>query len=79
MALRHCGVCGAAPLVLCASAVPERVRGVRFVVICPPFAWQTVPSTLYASAFMRASLVDFSGPAISLPEELVASLAPQLH
>ena len=39
MTLRRCG---AAPAVLCVSAVRERVRGARFVVRCPPFAWQTV-------------------------------------
>ena len=42
MALRHCGVHGAAPAVLCVSAVRERVPGARFVALCPPFAWQTV-------------------------------------
>ena len=39
-------------LPLCASAVRERVPGARFVALCPPFAWQTVPSTSCASALM---------------------------
>ena len=42
------------PVVLCVSAVRERVRA-RFVVLCPPFAWQAVPSTHWASVFMCAS------------------------
>ena len=50
---------GAAPAVLCVSAVRERVRGARVVALCAPFAWQTVPSTLLASVFMCASLIDF--------------------
>ena len=45
MALWHCGVYGAAHPVLRVSAVRERVRGVRFVVLCPRFVWQTVLST----------------------------------
>ena len=32
-------------LPLCVSTVRERVRGVRFVVLCPPCAWATVLST----------------------------------
>ncbi len=59
MALWHCGMYGAAHPVLCVSAVRERVRGVRFVVLWPPFAWQTVPSTFSASVFMCASRIHF--------------------
>ena len=59
MALRHCGVCGAAPAVLCVSAVRERVRGARFVALCPPFAWQAVCEQHSASVFMRARLTNF--------------------
>ena len=79
MALWHCGVCGAAHPVLCVSAVRERVRGARFVVLCAPFAWQTVPSTLLASVFMCASLIDFSSEEISPADALAtAALAAQL-
>jgi hypothetical protein len=56
MTLRRCG---AAPAVLCVSAVRERVPGARFVALCPPFAWQAVCSTFRASVFICASLIDF--------------------
>ena len=47
-------------LPLCVSAVLERVHGVRFVVLCLPFAWQTVCEQHSASVFMCASLI-FAG------------------
>ena len=31
--------------VLSVAAVLERVRGARFLALCPPFAWATVLST----------------------------------
>ena len=48
MALWHCGVYGAAHPVLRVSAVRERVRGVRFVVLCPRFVCKqcSAPSAL---------------------------------
>ena len=87
MALRHCGVCGAAPAVLCVSAVRERVRGVRFVCsACRSRGKQSASSTS-ASIFMCASLIDFcseknlqpdaSGPQ-RLPHSFIGPLTPAL-
>ena len=75
MTLRRCG---AAPAVLCVSAVRERVRGARVVALCAPFAWQTVCSTFRASVFMCASpsfLPEEISPAIVVVEPVTRSTA----